>query len=167
MSRKTASKRIAVGRIDGAFGIKGQLKVTPLTDFVERFDEGRTLYLDGEPLEIRSSQWHKNHFLLGFDEIPDATAAEKLQWKTLEADAEEEFELGEDEYRTKDLVGLLAVTEEGRPLGKVDQVLPYPAQDILVVGSLMVPAVKEFVKEVDLEGGKIVLRLLEGMEELS
>lgn len=156
--------RIPVGRIVGAFGIRGQVKVEPLTDFAERFDKGRTLYLDGEPLEIKSTQFHKNQFLLGFAEVPDATAAERLQWKTLEAD-DMELELEEDEYLTRDLIGLMVLTEEGRPLGKVDDVLPYPAQDVIVVGNIMIPAVKEFVKEVDLENKTIVVKLLEGMEE--
>ena len=57
------------------------------------------------------------------------------------------------------------ITKEGRPLGKVDQVLPYPAHDVLVVGKIMIPAVQEFVKEVDLEGKRIVVKLLEGMED--
>ena len=157
--------RVIVGRIVGAFGIRGQLKVSPLTNFTERFEKGRTLYLDGEPLEIKSSQFHKKHFLLGFAEIPDATAAEKLQWKELEAEDDLHLELNEDEYLTQDLVGLMVLTEDGRPLGKVDEVLPYPAHDLLVVGKVMIPAVKKFVKEVDLEGKKIVVKLLEGMEE--
>ena len=161
----TSSKRIPVGRIVGAFGIRGQVKVEPLTDFGERFDTGRILYLDGEPLKIKSSQFHKNQFLLGFSEVPDATAAERLQWKTLEADDDVDLDLEEDEYLTRDLIGLMVLTVEGRPLGKVDEVLPYPAQDVIVVGSIMIPAVKEFVKQVDLENKKIIVKLLEGMEE--
>ena len=159
------SKRISIGRIVGAFGIRGQVKVEALTNFVERFAKGATVFLDGEPLTIQSSQWHKGHFLLGFSEFPDMTAAEKLQWKTLEADATNAPELEEDEFLSEDLVGLMVLTEEGRPLGKVDEVLPYPAHDILVVGKLMIPAVKEFVKEVNLDEKRIVVRLLEGMED--
>jgi 16S rRNA processing protein RimM len=158
-------KRIPVGRIVGAFGIRGQVKVQSLTDFTERLDKGRTVYLDAEPIVIKASQVHKNQFLLTFDGIPDATTAEKLQWKTLEADADNGPELDEDEFLSEDLVGLMVLTEEGRPLGKVDEVLPYPAQDILVVGKLMIPAVKEFVREVDLEGKTIKVKLLEGMED--
>ncbi|HRK23221.1 MAG TPA: ribosome maturation factor RimM [Fimbriimonadaceae bacterium] len=159
------SERVPVGRIVGAFGIRGQVKVEPLTDFLERFDKGAVLYLDGEPLRITGSQIHKGRILLSFKEVPDANAAEKLQWKTLEADPIEDLELEEDEFLTEDLIGLLVLTEDGRPLGKVDNVLPYPAQDILVVDRLMIPAVKEFVRSVDLEKGQIVVRLLEGMEE--
>jgi len=156
--------RIPIGRIVGAFGIKGQVKVTPLTDFEERFDKGQTVYLDGEPWVIKTSQWHKGHFLLGFAEVPDATAAEKLQWKTLEAEPGEGPELEADEFLTQDLIGLLVLDEGGRTLGKVDEVLAYPAHDILVVGKLMIPAVKEFVQDVDLEEHRIVVKLIEGME---
>jgi 16S rRNA processing protein RimM len=162
---KDSPNRITIGKIAGAFGIRGQVKVTPLTAFNERFDKGQTVFLDGQPLKIKASQWHKSHFLLTLEGIEDATSAENLQWKTLEAEAGDGPELDEDEYLTKDLIGLLVFTEEGRPLGKVDRVLPYPAHDILVVGPLMIPAVKEFVKAVDLENKTIAVHLLEGMEE--
>lgn len=159
------SERVPVGRIVGAFGIRGQVKVEPLTDFLERFDKGAILYLDGEPMRVAGSQIHKGRILLTFREIPNANAAERLQWKTLEADPIEDFELEEDEYLTEDLIGLMVITDDGRPLGKVDKVLPYPAQDILVVDRLMIPAVKEFVRSVDLDKGQIVVHLLDGMEE--
>lgn len=158
-------KRIPVGRIVGAFGLKGQLKVETLTAHTERFEKGATLYLDGEPLVIKGSQIHKGRLLLSFAEFPNLTAAEKLQWKTLEADALEEIELEEDEFMTEDLLGLMVLSEDGRPLGKVDQVLAYPAHDILVIGKIMIPAVKEFIRKVDIKQGQIVVRLLEGMEE--
>jgi 16S rRNA processing protein RimM len=157
--------RVVVGRIVGAFGIKGQVKVQALTEFHERFEKGATLYLDGEPLRVQTSQWHKGHFLLGFREVPDASAAESLQWKNLEAVADYRRELEEGEFLTDDLIGLLVLTEEGRPLGKVDDVLPYPAHDILVVGKLMIPAVQQFVRSVDLEAGQMVVELLPGMED--
>src|SRR5690242_10361805 len=120
---KESAKRIPVGKIAGAFGIRGQVKVTPLTDFDERFDKGKTVYLDGQPLKIQASQWHKSHFLLTLQGVEDATTAERLQWKVLEADADEHPKLDEDEFLTEDLIGLLVLTEEGRPIGKVDQVL--------------------------------------------
>lgn len=161
----TDPKRVPVGRIVGAFGLKGQLKVELQTEFMERFDKGATLYIEGEPYVVKGSQIHKGRLLLSFSEFPNLTAAEKLQWKTLEADPLESVELDDDEFMTKDLIGLMVLTEDGRPLGKVDQVLLYPAHDLLVVGKVMIPAVKEFVLRVDLEQAQIVVRLLEGMEE--
>lgn len=159
------SERVPVGRIVGAFGIRGQVKVEPLTEYLERFDNGAILFLDSEPVRVAASQVHKGRILLSLDGITSATDAEKLQWKILEAEPLVRPELKEDEFLTRDLIGLEVQTEDGRRLGKVDQVLAYPAHDILAVGKLLIPAVKEFVLSVDLEAGEIVVRLLEGMEE--
>lgn len=156
--------RVPIGRIVGPFGIRGQVKVEPLSDFPERFAKGATVYLDGEPLVIARSSFHKNQFLLGFREVPDANAAEAMKWKTLEADADAELELEEGEYLTRDLLGLAVFTADGRFLGKVDAVEPYPAHDVLVVEDILIPAVRQFVKDVDLEGRRIVVELIEGME---
>jgi 16S rRNA processing protein RimM len=164
MKKQDSSQRVQVGRIVGAFGLRGQLKVELLTDFEERLAKGSTVFLDGLPLVIQSAQWHKNQLLLGFREVPDLTAAEKLQWKVLEADAADRPELEQDEYLTSDLVGMAVFTSEGRLLGTVDAVHPYPAHDVIEVESILIPAVKQFVKEVDVEGRKIVVELIEGME---
>ncbi len=165
MKDHTASQRIPVGRIVGAFGIRGQVKVELLTDFEERLAKGATVFLRGEPIKIKAAQWHKHQLLLSFAEVPDMTAAEALQWEYLEADAGDVPALEEDEYFSKDLVGLAVFTVDGRPLGKVEAVLDYPAHDVLNVDGILIPAVKQFVKEVDLEGQKIVVELIEGMEE--
>ena len=68
----------------------------------------------------------------------------------------------ENEFFTEDLIGLKVVTTDGQELGVVDDVLGAPAQDILVIGEVMIPAVKEFVKEVDLEAGLIRVELIPG-----
>ena len=81
----------------------------------------------------------------------------------MEAPDVERPPLEEGEYLTRDLIGLQAFTPEGEPLGKVDDVVAIPAHDVLVIGELLVPAVDIFVKQVDLEGRRIVLELIPGM----
>ena len=85
------------------------------------------------------------------------------KWEYLEAIADERPELEEDEFTMAELTGLQVVTTKGEVLGKVDEVLPYPAHDILKVGETLIPLVKEFVKEVDVKGGRITVELIEGM----
>ena len=62
-----------------------------------------------------------------------------------------------------DMIGLKVVTLEGRELGSVDEVLAYPAQDILKIGEVMIPLVKQFVKSVDFEKATITVDLIPGM----
>ena len=72
-------------------------------------------------------------------------------------------ELDEDEYFTEDLLDLEVFTTSGEKLGVVDDVLPYPAHDTLQVGEILIPVVKQFVKKIDLEEGRIEVELIPGM----
>ncbi|HZH98741.1 MAG TPA: ribosome maturation factor RimM [Fimbriimonadaceae bacterium] len=157
------SEFMRVGRIVGSFGIKGQVKVEPLTDFPERMSPGARIRLDNDWIEIQKASWHKNQLILTIEGVPDRTAADGLKWKYLEAPAGERPELDEDEYYTVDLINVEVFTAEGEGLGPVDDVIEGPAHDILVVGEIMIPAVKEFVKDVDLEAGRITVELIPGM----
>lgn len=157
------SESIKVGQIVAAFGIRGQVKVKALTDFVERFDVGRRLRLNGEWVTIKASAEHKGSMILTLSGVSDRNQAEALQWAYLEAVAEERPELHDDEYLTSDLIGLAAIDEGGASLGLVKAVQRYPAHDVLVVGDVLVPAVSEFVRDVDLENKTITLRPIPGM----
>jgi len=152
-----------IGQIVGAFGIKGQVKVQPLTEFLDRFTHGTRVRVNENWAEIDSLSSHKGHLIIKFSGVADRTQAEQLQWTYVEAPDVERPPLEEGEYLTRDLIGLQAFTPEGEPLGKVDDVVAIPAHDVLVIGELLVPAVDIFVKQVDLEGRRIVLELIPGM----
>ncbi|MCC7435178.1 MAG: 16S rRNA processing protein RimM [Methanoregulaceae archaeon] len=160
------SKTVRVAQIVGPFGIKGQVKLKLLTDFPERFESGRRLRLNDEWVTIEEALVHKNQLVVRLSGVKDRTDAERLQWNYLEALADERPELEEDdEYFTEDLVGLAVVTTDGRGLGKVDRVDAYPAHDVLVVGKILIPAVKAFVQEIDLDEERITVQLIPGMED--
>jgi 16S rRNA processing protein RimM len=160
------SKTVRVAQIVGPFGIKGQVKLKLLTDFPERFESGRRLRLNDEWVTIEEALVHKNQLVVRLSGVKDRTDAERLQWTYLEALADERPELDEDdEYFTEDLVGLSVVTTDGRELGKVDRVDAYPAHDVLVVGKILIPAVKAFVHEIDLDAERITVQLIPGMED--
>lgn len=156
-------QRIRVAQIVGTFGLKGQLKVQPLTDFVERLEKGHRLFLKGEWIEVEELSWHKNRPLLRLFGINHISKAELYKWEFLEALADERPELDEDEFITEDLMGIKVVTTTGEELGIVDEVLPYPAHDTLRVGEILIPMVKQFVKVVDLKEKKIIVELIPGM----
>jgi 16S rRNA processing protein RimM len=152
-----------IGQIVGSFGLKGHVKVTPFTDFTERFDAGTRLRLKDDWITIETVSEHKGHLILKLSGVTNRTAAEALQWNFLEGDITERPELEKDEYFTSDLIGLIAETTDGEILGPVGSILPSPAHDTLVIGEIMVPAVKQFVKLVDVKAKRIVLQLIPGM----
>jgi 16S rRNA processing protein RimM len=157
------SGNVRVGRIVGAHGLKGEMKVQVLTDFVERLEVGRRLRLKGDWITVSGAREQNGRLLLRLSGIDHIDAAKALFGEYLEAPADERPDLDEDEYVSGDLVGLVVVTNLGQEIGKVTNVLPLPAHDVLVVGDVMIPAVKQFVKQVDLKNGRIVVELIEGM----
>jgi len=147
----------------GAHGLKGEVKVEILTGFVERLDAGRRLRLAGDWVTVEAARLQSGRLILKLSGVGDVDEAKALQWQYLEAPAEERPDLEEDEYATADLIGLEVVTSDGESIGKIDDVLAMPAHDVLVVGDVMIPAVKQFVKSVDLAGRKITVELIDGM----
>lgn len=149
----------------GAFGIKGFVKVKIMTDFAERFEEGRRVLLDGEWTTIEKAQVNNNQLVLKLASVPDRNRAEELLGKYIEAVEAERPKLEKDEYLFKDLIGLRVVTKDGQELGKATDVLTMPAHDVLEVGEILIPLIKKFVKKVDLKAGVITVELIEGMLE--
>lgn len=152
-----------IGQVVGPFGVKGQLKVEPLTDFEERFDPGVSVWIDQAEYKIKAVQWHKGQARLTLKGIATVEAVETLKWKKVYADASYRPELEEGEFYAGDLIGLTVVDDSGKRLGKVRAVIPAPAQDLLDVDGVLVPMVKEFVKSVDISGDTVVLTPIEGL----
>lgn len=154
---------IPVGVIVGAFGIKGAVKVQPLTDFAERFEPGRTLLLDGKEAQVESIHWKGQQARIQIDLIKSPEEAASRRGAKLFARSDDPLTLDEDEWHVRDLIGLTVVDVNRGELGPVDAILPFPAHDVLSVAGGMIPMVHEHVHEVDIEGGKITVEVLEGM----
>ena len=155
-------KRTQVGRIAGAFGLRGQLKVEMISNFPARFEKGNLLYIDGIEHKIQESQIHKGRPLIKLSGIDHISVAEKLQWKILEAEGEPELE--EDEFLLEDLIGLKVVTVEGEELGKVEAIEDYPAHEVVLVAGIRIPLIDHFVTDIDLEKGVMTVKLIYGMK---
>lgn len=168
-----AEELIKIGQITSPHGVHGEVKVYPLTDFPERFKTLRTVLLgpDARPTGIRMKGMLKNLIILAIDGVTDRDQAEKLRLQYVQVPKTEVHPLPPGHYYVFDLVGLDVVDPEGNFLGKlVDVTSESPAHDIYVVETAprkryMVPAVKTFVKEIDLAGGKVVIQPIPGLLE--
>jgi len=156
-----------VARIVSTHGLKGNVKVELLTDFDSRLAKGQKLMLKGQWVTVQASQWQNGRLVLKLSGVDDIDQAKALQWEYLSVNADEEPELDADEFLVEDLVGLTVMTTEGKNLGVVDEVAAYPAQDILMIGDLMIPFAQEFVKEIDFDKETITVELLEGMLDIA
>ncbi|MBS1708068.1 MAG: 16S rRNA processing protein RimM [Armatimonadetes bacterium] len=161
----TPAGHVTVGQIVGPQGIRGGFRVDCLTDFPERFDEGKTVYIDGKPHVIASVSWHKGQARVEIDGVATVEAAEALRWSYLTVPAEERPRLGKGEYIATDLIGLSVIDQHGTTIGRVEDVMPSPAHSLLVVNGALVPAVKQFVTKVDIEAKAIHIKVIPGLFE--
>ena len=165
-------KYFEVGQIVNTFGVRGQLKVKPFTDEMERFEELKTVYIckknEMKKVEIEEVKYHKDMILLKVKGIYDMTEAEKYKGLFLKIDRKDAKKLPENTYFIADLLGLEVYTDEGELLGKVDDIFPTGANDVYVVKDelgkqILLPSIPEVLKEIDLEKEKIIVHLIEGL----
>ena len=156
---------VVIGQIVGPHGVKGGMRVKILTSFPERFEKGRVLYIKGERHKIERAGFHKEQVRIMTDKVTSCEAAEALKWENVSIPAGDDPVLEADEFKTSDLIGLMAVGTGGEKYGVVKDVLPNPAHDIFVLERGLVPVVKQFVKNIDLKSGTVTLELIPGMLE--
>ena len=165
-------KRLEIGHIVNTFGIKGEVKVVPFTDDINRFDDLEKVYVktkkESKLYKVENARYHKNMVLLKFEGINNPEDAESLKNSFLEVDREDAIPLEEGTYFIVDLIGLDVYTDDGKLLGKVEDIYNTGANDIYVVKDelgkqLLLPAISDVIKEINLEEKKIVAHLLKGL----
>ena len=165
-------KYLEIGQIVNTFGIKGQVKIVPFTDDITRFDELKEIYVEKKNelklFQIEQVNYKKNMVILKLKGIETVEEAEKLRNCYLKIDRKDAKKLPKDTYFIVDLLGLNVYTDEGKLLGKVDDIYNARSSDIYVVKDelgkqILLPAIKDVLKEVDLENQKIIVHLIKGL----
>ena len=165
---------LRVGVITSTHGVRGEVKVFPTTDDAKRFKTLKKVILDGrEPLELSIEQvkFFKNMVILKFKGYDNINDVETWRQRDLLITRDQAVELKEDEYFITDLIGLTVVNEEEAVLGRVKDVLETGANDVYVVEltggkELLLPAIKDCILNVDLEGGRMKVHVLDGLLDL-
>lgn len=161
-----------IGKIVNTHGVKGEVRVFPSTDDVKRFGKLKEVKVENRTMttyEIETVRYHKNFVLLKFKGIDTMNAAELLKNSLLRIDRKDALPLKKDEYYQCDLYGLRVVTDTGRDLGKLTDILMTGSNDVYVVRNeekeILIPAIKQCILKVDLEAGEMLVHLLEGLED--
>jgi 16S rRNA processing protein RimM len=146
------SDLVSIGRVGRPHGVDGSFFVEGPSERAEAFATGATVYVDGAPVKIvASKRGSQNRPVIRLERRVDRGAVLAVPRDSLPA-------LAADEYYTFQLVGLAVEEEGGRLLGRVCEVLDYPANDVLELDSgVSLPLVEACVRQVDLEGGRIVI----------
>jgi 16S rRNA processing protein RimM len=160
---------IAVGRVTRAHGIRGEVSVLPLSQLESRFEPGSRLVVEGldRTVTVGTSRPHRQRVLVWFEEVADRTEAESLQGRYLVVPSSEVPTLPDGEFWPHQLVGCEVVTDEGRPLGRIREVIHTPANDVWAAdgpeGEVLVPALRDVVANVDLESRTVVVHEVPGL----
>jgi 16S rRNA processing protein RimM len=163
--------RVLVGIVLKTIGLKGELKIKPLTDNPDRYSEGSKVWAEAEggkamPLTVVSSRDAGRDIAVFFDEIDSIEKAEAFRGKELFVPESEVPPLPEGEYYQFQVLGLEVYTSQGRLLGKVSDIIEAGEKDVYVVRGggkeYLIPVTDDAVEEIDVKGGKIKLRPMKG-----
>ena len=166
LSPSVPDGRIVIGRIGAAHGIRGELRVIPLTDFPERFPALREVMVGDELLHIESVKPQGKNFLMRFREYTVREDAQRLTGRLLTVARADAAPLDEGEYYVFDIVGLTVYDEEDNELGTVENVIRTGSNDVYAVRAedgreILIPALRTAVLAIDVPGGRMTVRLPE------
>ncbi len=165
---------IAVGEIIKAQGIRGELKVIPLTDNLKRFGEIRRIYFKAQEglreYKLVGYRPFREYVLLKFDGINDLTAAEGLGRGLIYIPRSERPLLPVGRYYLDEIEGLNVLTSAGEKLGTIIEIYATGSNDVYCVQrasgkQILIPALKSVIQKIDLEQGTMVVDLPPGLLE--
>ncbi len=165
---------VTIGKITTNQGNRGEVKVMPLTDFPERFELMETVFVEIEnglqEMEIENVRFHKGQVVIKFAGLDNIEQALALQNNYLQIEAKDLLPLQDDDYYIFTLKGFQVEDEKGDKLGRLKDVLTTGGTDVFFVEGdskeCMIPASKEFIKNIDLEKEIITVKLIPGLLEL-
>ena len=166
--------RFQVGVIASTHGLQGEVNVFPTTEDPSRFKKLKQVVLHtqrGEELllDVVSVRFFKKFVIVKFKQFNDINEVEKFRGCELTIDRKDAIKLQPGEYYCADLIGLTIVDEDGNELGTLTEILQTGANDVYEMTKkddgekVYIPAIKDCVKEIDPEGGKIVIHVMDGL----
>lgn len=164
----TAPRLVTIGRVVKPQGRRGEVLAEPLSDRPDRFATLKSVHVaapDGssQQLSVVSCWPHKGRFVLKLEGVDSIDAAQRLRGRDLGIDEADLAQLPAGSYYHHELLGLVAVDEAGRELGRVEEILETGAVPVLTLrgggGELLIPLASDFVIAVDRAASRLVLRV--------
>ena len=166
-------KPFDIGIIVKLQGLKGEVRVTPVTDDPSRFSLLNEVFVvnkknDSKTYEIEKSRLQNNMVILKFIGVDSPSDAEKLIGSTIKIPAELGLKLNDDEYYVRDLLDMEVYTEENEKLGIIGEVIKTGANDVYLIktpdkSEILIPAIKQCIKSVSINNRRMIVRLMDGM----
>lgn len=157
---------LETGKIVNTHGLRGEVIIQPWADSPEFLCNFKTLYIDNVPRKVLNAYVHKSNVIVLFEGISTIDDAIRLKNKVVSI-ARSDANLTGGTYFVSDLVGTTAIDEStGLELGRISEIMTLPQNNVYVISGpreILVPAVPEFIKDVDLIEGRVLVHLIEGM----
>lgn len=160
--------KFEIGQIVNTFAIRGEVKIIPYTDDIKQFKKIKIIYIKNKSVDVESVKFHKNFIILKLKGIETVNDAEMLRGEMISVNRSNK-KLPKNTYYIADLIGLKVYSDENNEyIGKVKDIYNTGANDIYVVENneskdILLPAIKEVIKEIDLENSKIIVHILKGL----
>ncbi len=171
MVEQSEPEFITIGEILAPQGTEGKLKVKVLTDFPQRFAPNSRIYINRQPMTIDSTEWRKGMAIIKVNAIDGIEGAESLRGQPIEIHHRQLQSLPEGQYYHFQLIGLEVWTTGGELLGEISEILTAESNDNYIVsgarGQLLIPAIDDVVKSIDLSQGRVVIDPIVGLLSLN
>jgi 16S rRNA processing protein RimM len=161
-----------IGKVVSTQGNKGEVKILPLTDSIDRFKKLATVFLRDKNsktiLNIEKIRIKKDTVILKLKNIENIEEAKMIVGSFLEVERKNAVKLPKDTYFIFEVIGLKVYTENNIFLGKVENVISTGSNDVYIVKGenkkeLFIPAIREVVKNVNLEKKRITIKMVDGL----
>ena len=165
---------ITIGKAVKPFGVKGEMKIEPMTDFPERFKDLSRVYLvapAGKEIvcEVKSVRYAGEVPLIVFDGYDSPEKAKALNGWLVKVPQEELVPLPEGQYYWHELIGMKVLSEGGEQLGTIVDIFETGSNDVYVMKrgrqEVYLPATKEVIKQIDRKAKQMVIHLVDGLLE--
>ncbi|MBE7020138.1 MAG: 16S rRNA processing protein RimM [Ruminococcaceae bacterium] len=163
--------KVEVGKVVNTRGLRGEIKVYPLIDELEAFNEFEYLLIKDTRYNIKGVKFFKNMVFVTLEGVDTIEKAEALKNYSCELYEEDLPELSEGEFYIKDILGMEVITDEGVLLGIVSDVLRTGSNDVYEVKCqgkkpMYIPAIKDVVLDYNIPEGKMTVHIIPGLDEL-
>ncbi|WP_315165670.1 ribosome maturation factor RimM [Metaclostridioides mangenotii] len=159
-----------IGQIVNTQGLKGEVKIYPLTNDINRFDDLDKFYLDKDlqkEWEVEKVRYKGKMVIMKIKAIDSIEDAERLRNKFICVGRESTRDLDEDEFFIADMIGIDVFTVDGDRVGLLREVLQYSANDVYVIEGdgkeYLIPAILKFVPEINMKERKMIIDPIKGM----
>lgn len=152
---------LKVGKIVNTHGLKGEVKVIPLTDNPRRFDDLEFVLIDGIERKIEGCKYQKDRVIVKIEGVSNIDDAERYKNKFMEINRENAVELPEDSYFIADLIGCEVFDTEGKAVGTIYDVLQTKNNDVYWIKEpkeLLIPVLLDIVLDINIEERKIIIK---------